>query len=701
MASSKTRKKSVKQTNIRHSLSHKKVAGKSKEGAAERVRSVIRRTLTIKPWSPKKANRYIILFFFILAFVLYGNTLRNRYSVDDELVAGPDNHLVEQGIKAIPQILKTPYYTNAGNLGTQSADYRPIVKITFALEYQLFGKHRPMVSHAINILLYFLCAMLIFIILSKLLKDYNILFPFLVTVVFMAHPVHTEVVASLKNRDELLAFLCGLWALYELLLYSEKKSTRYLIFALLIFFTGYLSKSSIVPFLAIYPLTLYFFTDMKPKKFWIILGTLVGVMLVAHYVPRLFLIHVSRVNSFIENPLYFEKNFWIRSGTGMMTLLFYLRILFYPWPLIFYYGYDMIPVTGWGNLLVLLSFLIHAGLLVFAFRQFRRKSLISFAILYYLIAISMYSNILVPAVGIVAERFVFNASLGFTIAIVWAIFRIFRTDPKSLTIELSSRLMILAVIILLFLPCAYLTFNRNRAWKSLYSLYRTDIPHMEHSVKGNLQYAGFLLTSIYKDPNFQQYGTANEYKVATIISHYRRALRMYPKDYKSLNELGSVYLTCTNKKDSAIVFLEKAVRMAPEKKTAYVNLALAYRTVHKYDSAIRCYNKILQISPEEIRAKYAIADTYFESGNNAQALAINEEMMRLDPASEIPYINLGRYYLLTGDTTNAVRYLEQSLQKRPQPGVLNELSQVYKAKGDMEKAEYYNRLAQQYGGRQN
>ncbi|HTX88476.1 MAG TPA: tetratricopeptide repeat protein [Bacteroidales bacterium] len=661
----------------------------------------IREKLVIKPWSPKKANRFIILSFLVWAFVLYGNTLWNKYSVDDELVTGPNNALVSQGLKAVPQVLKSPYYINAGNLGTQASDYRPVVKITFLLEHQLFGKDRPMASHGINILLYFAIGALIFLVLRRLLKEYNILFPYLITLLFMAHPVHTEVVASLKNRDELLAFLFGMWGLYCLLDYAEKKKIRYLIYTALLFVVGYLSKSSIVPFLAIYPLTLYFFTDVKPRNLAIIFGGLLVLMLAAHYLPRLYLIHVSRVNAYIENPLYFEKNFWIRTGTGLITLLYYLRLLFYPHPLIFYYGYDMVPVTGWGNIWVLLSFVIHAGLLITAILLFRKKSILSYAIFYYLIAIFMYSNMVVPAVGMMAERFVFNASLGFTIAIVWAVFRIFRTEPRSLTIELADRLKILAVIIVLLLPCAYLTYDRTRAWKTLYSLYRFDIDHMKRSVKGNLQYAGYLMNTIYQDPNFQQYGVANEFKVQTIITHYRRALRIYPNDYKSLNELGSVYLMCTKRPDSAVVFLQKAIRMAPEKQTAWVNLALAYRGLKKYDSALICYNRILQINPNEIKAKYAIGDVYFESGHGDQAVKLNLDMMDQFPDSEIPYINIGRYYFLVGDTTVALKYLEQSVQKRVQPNICRELSYLFRIRGDMEKAEYYNRLAGQSPGKPN
>jgi len=172
-----------------------------------------------------KADRYIVLFFFVCTVILYGNTVLNKWAVDDNFVTGPQNELVKKGFSAIPTIFSSFYVDTKGNTGSQQTDYRPIVKLTFAIEYGLWGGNKAGRSHIINILLYFWIITLLFFILKRLLKNYNILFPFLITLLFMAHPVHTEVVASLKNRDELLSFLCGLGGLHFFLMYSEKRGS--------------------------------------------------------------------------------------------------------------------------------------------------------------------------------------------------------------------------------------------------------------------------------------------------------------------------------------------------------------------------------------------------------------------------------------------------------------------------------------------
>jgi protein O-mannosyl-transferase len=448
-------------------------------------KTVYSKNVNVIPAGSNRANRYFIVSFFLFAFLLYGNTIFNTHGGDDNLVT--KNPAARQGFKAIPQIFSQGCFSQQGNVDSSAASYRPVAKVTYAIEYQLWGD-KPGVSHAVNILLYWALSVLLFFILKRLFDNYNILVPFLITVMFMAHPVHTEVVASLKNRDELLAFICGMGSLWWMLDYAEKGKIRYLILAVLVFFTGYLCKSSILPFLFLIPLVMHFFNRLEVKMILPMFLTLFAVILIAQFGPRLFLPPLQHTSFFIENPLFFEKSIWIRLGTSFVSLLFYLRILIYPYPLLHYYGVDMIPVVSLANIWALLSLLIHARLFVFALAQFRKKHILSFAILWYLMAIAMYSNVVFPVDGMVEERCVFNASLGFCLAVVFYIFKIFKTDPKSLTIEMDARLKILSVMIFLLIPYTVLTVSRNRDWGNLKSPDRgvehhsTEVPHFAMSL---------------------------------------------------------------------------------------------------------------------------------------------------------------------------------------------------------------------------
>jgi hypothetical protein len=505
--------------------------------------------------------------------------------------------------------------------------------------------------------------------------------------------VHTEVVASLKNRDEMLSFIFGTGAMWFILDYADTRRARYLAYSFVLFILGFLSKTSILPFLALYPLVLWFFTDIPPKKYIPILLVLIVAGLVAMYVPRLFLPHNERFNSYVENPLYFDKGLWIKLGTGFLSLLFYLRILVYPHPLLFYYGYDMIPVAGMGNPLALLSFVIHAALFVYAIMKLREKNILSFAILWYLISISMYSNIVVPAVGIVAERFVFLASVGFCMALVILIFKVFRTLPQSLTIEIDGRLKILAVVILLLLPSIVLTLTRNRQWRSLWDLYSADIKSLNRSAVANLQYAGYLMRTVYTDENFLKYGAVNQFKQQIIITHFRQSLRIYPKSYQVMNDLGTVYLFMTSRPDSAVYYLKAAIELDPNLQPAWVNLGMAYRKTGEFKAAKECYEHLLQVNPNNIKAIFALADVYNDEGDFDRAVKINEDIMKKYPDFEMPYINIGNFYMTKADTAMAVKYWEQAATRNPSAELCYQLAFMYKVHGDQQKVAYYNNMA--------
>ncbi len=640
----------------------------------------------VKLPSDRKANRILYLFFLVFAFFLYGNTILNKYAIDDSLVA--DNEIVTKGLKALPEIFSTRYISEQGNIGSTAADYRPVVKATFALEYQLWGQ-KPGRSHAVNVLIYWCISILLFSVLKRMLSNYNILFPFLVTLLFMAHPVHTEVVASLKNRDELIAFLCGLGALSLIFSYVQKRRWYYLIMALPVFIIGYLSKSSVLPFVLLIPLVIWFFAPTRVKTILGVAGVLILLVAVSQFLPNLFLPDKQRTNLFIENPLFLEKNFWIRLGTGLVSLLFYVKILFYPHPLLYYYGYDMIPVTNLANIWAVISLLLHAGLLLFALRGIRERKLLSFAILWYLVAIAMYSNVLFPVVGIVGERFVFSASLGFIIILVWFIFRIFKTDPLHLTIEMDTRLKILTLILLLLVPYTALTISRNRQWRNLFDLYRSDIRHLGNSAKANIDYAGYLMNSVYTDENFLRHGSVNQFKLDRIVTHFRKGLELYPDNYKTLNDLGTVYLFIAKDFDSAVYFLNKAISLDSTLQPAWVNLGMAYKENKDYGKAISCYQKVLQINPNQVKAVFAMADLYNEMGDFNRAVAMNEELARQYPGLEMPYVNIGNYHMLRRDTVTAVQFWEKAVSIRPTFELCVQLNSLYLMKGDRQKADFY------------
>ncbi|MES2621102.1 MAG: hypothetical protein V4615_09630, partial [Bacteroidota bacterium] len=245
----------------------------------------------------------IIIFSF--SFVLYFNSVFNDYNLDDELVT--QNHrLTSKGISAIPEIFQSPYFENKEGY---KYEYRPIVLVSFAIEHSIFGEHAH-VSHFINVLLYGLLCMLLFIVLKDLLHQYNILLPLIITLLFAAHPIHTEVVASIKNRDEILSLIFGLISLRFAILYAEQKRVFQLLLIPVFFLLGILSKSTIITFALLVPLTLILLTEINFKHVLLISASFA--------LPAVF---YSRLYSIPQQIAFVVALF------AAVTVLYYLRNL--------------------------------------------------------------------------------------------------------------------------------------------------------------------------------------------------------------------------------------------------------------------------------------------------------------------------------------------------------------------------------------
>jgi len=653
------------------------------------------------PASGTTSNRLYYLLIAAVCFVLYGNTIGNRYALDDSYVTG-NNPLITQGIKAIPGIFSSYYISlNAEEGGQHNFGYRPIAKVTYAIEYQIFGEN-PSVSHFINILLYALTGILLFRTLRRLLSGYHVLFPLISTLLFLAHPVHTEVVASLKNREELLSFLGALGALWYFIRYADTGKKRMIVWGALMLGLGFLSKANVMTFLVLIPLVLYFFTNLSGKKITIAALSMLLILAAALIVPRLFLGAASRPQQFIENPLLFDTALPERLGTGMMTLLFYLKKLIYPHPLLFYYGYNMLPVTGLSNPLVWISLLLHAGMLGIAIRLFRKKHLVSFALLFYLINIAVYANIVSPLTGVVAERSLYIASLGLALLVAAAMFKLAGLSPVQEKISGRPFNVLMLLLIVLITPAAAKTITRNNDWKDELTLYAADMPYLEQSAKANFIYATNLRSTII---DRLKSGIARKQVIPDAeicIRHFKRATAVYPKYADAWNNLGEVYLLILNEPDSAIQYFEKATFYNPEFTAAFYNLGYTYQITDQPEKAIPEYEKALELEPYEIRAMSNLAQLYHQTGDDEKAIKLNEDIIILEPNLDVPYINLGTYAMRSGDAAKALDYFEQAAKINPGNFELNMKLRNYFIKvGDSTKADYYLELARRSGKKVN
>lgn len=212
-----------------------------------------------------------VYFLGFLVFFLFANTIGNGYNMDDELVT-MNHKLTSRGLEAIADIFTSPYYSD--DMG-YAYGYRPMVHLSFAIEHQLLGE-KAGISHLMNVLLFAFSVILFFKLLLKWVGEKNRWMALAIAVLFAVHPIHTEAVASLKNRDEILAFLFVILTGLSLGKYFSTKNWKSLIFVMLYFLMAMLSKKSVYPMVFMLPLVHVFLQELSWKQ--VVVGSIVLVL---------------------------------------------------------------------------------------------------------------------------------------------------------------------------------------------------------------------------------------------------------------------------------------------------------------------------------------------------------------------------------------------------------------------------------------
>lgn len=255
-------------------------------------------------------SNYKYFVVFVFAVLIYINTVPNEFCMDDELVTSvrkdQPHRLTSNGISAIPLIFTEPYYKDEQGY---AYDYRPVVLTTFAIEHSLLGDS-PHTSHFINVILYgLLCAVLLST-LCELFKSYNVILPFVSALIFAAHPIHTEVVASIKNRDEILALLFGLISILLLTKTAVYNKIGFLISSIFFLTLSIFSKPTSIPLVVLSPITIILFyrTKLTPLFVYILSGVFI-FSVVSYDIPFITLLKISVLAVFFILLVYIVINY--------------------------------------------------------------------------------------------------------------------------------------------------------------------------------------------------------------------------------------------------------------------------------------------------------------------------------------------------------------------------------------------------------
>lgn len=608
-----------------------------------------------------------------LVFVLYGNTLTHDYAVDDAIVI-TDNMYTKSGVQGIPGILSKDtffgFFKVEGKANLVSGGrYRPMSLVFFALEYELFGLN-PFWGHLFNVLFYALLCILVFKLLQRLLTQYyaawaSPLIVMMITLLFAAHPLHTEVVANIKGRDEIFAMIGSVGAILLLLKAMEEGKVIYYLLGGMTFLFGLLSKENTITYLAVFPLILFAFKNVK-------LSSTIRASLPLVLATVVFLVIRYQVLGFdfggtpmelMNNPyLKIDGNQYVeftaieKYSTILFTLLLYLKLLLIPHPLTHDYYPRHIEVMTLGDWQVWLSIAAHLLLLIWAYRSWKEHKVISFSVLYYYVTLSIVSNIVFPIGTNMSERFLFMPSLGFCILLIYLLKRFVKGNVW--------------VYIVGFFLLGYTakTITRNTIWKDDFTLFTTDVKTSRRSAKVLNAAGGALTNRAMNETNMSK----KTKMLNKAIAYLNEAQQVHPNYKNAALIKGNAYYYL-DQFENAIESYSRALTIAPDYKEASDNLAISLRSQARIEGE---KNGNLSKAQELLKRSISLVDTDPEAyrllgitmgmqGRHELAVQNFLKVVELVPDQAGGYVNLANAYKYLNDEENVRKYTEKALQLDP------------------------------------
>lgn len=693
---------------------------------------------------------------FVFACLVYGNTLFNRFAIDDVIVY-TDNQFTKRGTAGIgdhfTHDMFEGFFGERGAKLVSGGRYRPLSMATFSVEYEITRMMRgdkrdviddknviigdqdpylnPMLGHAVNILLFALTCVLLYHLLIQLIPA-HITFntpigglgagiALLATLLYAAHPLHTEAVSNIKGRDEVMCMLFAVLSIIASVVYVRTDNPVHLIWGVLVYFLSLLSKENAVTFFALIPLTFFFFTKAKPKQY--------AFTVAAYLIPfAIFLVLRSKYTQagltqespeILNNP-FLGTTFGQRYGTTILTFLYYFKLLVFPHPLTHDYYFNQIPLVGFDDARVLLSILVTGALVVFALMKMKEKNIAAYGILFFFITFSVASNVLFTVGVLMNERFIYMSSLGFCILLAYLLVTYIK-DKRILA-------SVAGVILLLY---SVKTYSRNEDWLDSFTLFRKD-QHISYnsakiqtSVGGDLTKAADsdipalrdsgMIKKFFRDLNpYMDETTLNNINMLpdttlrfmlldSSIAHLNEATRIYAnhsnawlllgnavyKRYKDVNRKIPVKYGEQNLMLNTIEIYESAGKFrVGGYYDAYFNLGVVYNEINRADSARVNLLRALQMKPENMECRFLLAQAHAKLNNPD---SVNYWLQR---GAEVKKPDAADYYLLgtafgkvAGNMPLAISYLQKAVEMNPKAELyLEDLGVAYGISGNFDAA---------------
>lgn len=495
----------------------------------------------------------------IVGLILYFSSFTHPFIWDDE-----EQIVANQSITSlnnIPQFFFGSTFNSGGGDGLTGLYYKPILTTSYALLYFLFGVN-PIGYHVFQVLLHIVNALLLFVFLRGFFEDRWR--RFLVTLIFLIHPIQVESVVYIAGLQEPLFMFFGLLTLN--LCSFKKPGLLFLVAPLLLL--SLLSKETGIVFILLVPLYSYLITH-KDR----LLSTLSSLIALLTYLFLRFGMAKMQISEHNLTPIN-RLDLLERLQSIPKIIVHYLGHFFLPHNLSISEHW-VVDSLSWGEFwlpLIVCLFLVY-GVFLLVWWQQKHLSRNLFFLAWFILALGLHLH-LIPLDFTVSDRWFYLPIVGLSAFLVSLL-------PAQEKFEFKNKYIAL-YIYLVFISMVSLI--RIEKWKSGLSLYQNDIVISPNSfdLTNNLgvelfrhgqidQAQKYFLLSTKLAPywwtNFNNLGVtleaagdatsaAKAYKIAIDNGQYYLAYENYAR-----------LLIITNQLQEAQQFLDDAIEQFPHNQT--------------------------------------------------------------------------------------------------------------------------------------
>jgi tetratricopeptide (TPR) repeat protein len=694
----------------------------------------------IETQKAKKINKHIvgIVFIVLCIFAAYVNSLNGTWAMDDIVV----NKNIS--IKDIYDLV----------------GFRKIAYLTFYLN-QLISSFDPANYRLVNIVIHIMNSLLVYLLAYKTImlifknrpgyiidehkkvgndvyKEKAFYVALLSSIIFALHPINTNAVTYIVQR---MASLATFFVLLSLLFYIFSIESNSRLRAITFYFlsgvsivAGIFSKENTL--LAIPLIMLYDFIILSRnnksgfyKRVFVISVIGITSITISFYLLQLHQAFIEIIRGFVNfNEPILQKG-WTATDvywtplqhilTEFRVVVKYLLLIIFPNPNLMVFDWWSYPLSK--GLFEPISTILSMGLIflmISASIILRKKlPLFSFAILWYLIGISLESFIALGS-DLYFEHRNYLPISGLIIGLVGQATLLFNRNIKIK--------FFLVTLILVALILGSLTIVRNSVWKDSITLWTDTIKKDPSNIRA-IMALGNTYFNINDLNNAEKYylraiKLSSENKRATFLDNSVYSIGfiyLYTKRFEEAKELiekyeglleshrpnilKGFYKALNNDSIGAIEEYKKAISEAKgiDRLVVLTLLGDVYRGLGEYSQAIENYEKVINFDPSFSAALYGTGLSYIGLRDLDSAEEYLIKAITADPYNVLAYADLSDLVILKRkDISSALRYAQKAVSyETPFYQPYLSMGSVLLISGKEKEAEHYYKIALSKGAK--